>query len=373
MTQRFDLHLEDGAAARVRAEAEAAGVSVSSLLRHRVSIGRETGPYRFEGFHGDSLVRDLVVTQGWSKGESRDTDDAFARLQKFQRWAADVSFAPITTAGASAVIPPGYESVAGLTLQADRPLFNACEHGSIRNSAPFTIPRVASSDAVVPASRAEGAQPSGSDPSFGSTSVSPIGLSGLVDITRELADSASPAGDLVMLRLLAEDWGRRAEEKIYAELNSTNGAGGTITSGFVPSGAMAFVSSTPTTGLLTDLRKQLLRFANVRRRRPRNTILGAAAADYLGGLLVDESGSDEQAVARVAGSKVNVSAADFATGAADARILTLSADDVFVFTSPIQEFRFDEQSGPGLVRIAIWAYIGVAIVRARGISAVRFT
>jgi hypothetical protein len=109
---------------------------------------------------------------------------------------------------------------------------------------------------------------------------------------------------------------------------------------------MAIVDAAPTTGLLNTLRKQLLRFANVRRRRPRNTVVGAAAADYLGGLLVDESSSDEQAIARVARSKLNVAVNDFATGSTDARILTLGADDVFVFTSPMQQFTFLEQSGP---------------------------
>jgi hypothetical protein len=95
---------------------------VAEFARRAVSVqvGHEAGPYRFEGFHGDSLISDLVVTQGWSQGDSREVDAAFDRLRKFQQWAADASFAPQTTTTANEIIPPGYQAVAGLTLRADR-------------------------------------------------------------------------------------------------------------------------------------------------------------------------------------------------------------------------------------------------------------
>lgn len=326
----------------------------------------------FQGLQGDSLVRDLAMTSGWVSGDNREVDDAFDRLHKFQAQFADVAFAPQTTTSASAIFPTGYKPVAPFTLEANRPLYNACSHATINNAAPFNIPRTSVSDAVVPASRAEGSQPAGGDPSFGTTAVVPAGVSGLVDITRELADSASPGGDAVMLELLTEDLNRRIEEQIYAALNSTAGAGGTITAGLVPSGAMAIVDAAPTTGLLITLRKQNLRFANVRRQRPRNTICGGPALDNLGGLLIDDSTSDDEAIIRVGGSKVNAAVNTFGVAAGDARTLTLGSGDVWCFTSPIQGFRFDEQAGPALVRIAIWSYVAVAIVRAVGISAIRF-
>lgn len=370
---RLDIPVSQDQADAVKFSADVVGQSVSEYVRRRVVVGAEPGPYSFQGFSGDSLVRDLAMTSGHSSGYSREVDDALDRLKKFKARVADVSFAPQTTTSASQIIPPGYRPVAPFTLEANRPLYNATSHATITNAAPFSIPRTSSSDAVVPATRTEGNQPSGADPTFGTTAISPAGVSGLVDITRELADSASPGGDAVMLELLQEDLNRRIEEKIYTELNSTNGAGGVITAGFVPSGAMAIVDAAPTTGLLNTLRKQNLRFAAVRRQRPLNTVVGAAAADHLGGLLLDDSTSDEQAMYRVGGSAVNVAANAFATGAADARTLTLGVGDAWCFTSPVQDFRFDEQAGPALVRIAILQYVAVAIVRAVGISAVRFT
>jgi HK97 family phage major capsid protein len=368
---RFDLSVSDREGQAIRNAAAARGQTQNEYIRRRVQV-TEPGPYRFEGLNGDSLVRDLAQTSGYSAGDSKETDAAFDRLRKFQEWVADVQFAPQTLTTAGAIVPPGYQSVAPLTVTADRPLYNACEHAPISNAAVFTIPRTTSSDGVIPATRAEGAQPAGADPTFGTTTVTPAGIAGFVDITRELADSASPGGDAVMLQILNEDMNRKVEDLIYAALNSTAGAGGTITTGFVPSGAMAIVDAAPTTGLLITLRKQNYRFANVRRQRPRNTVAGAAALDNLGGLVADESSSSDGALTTVAGSKVNAAVNTFGTAAGDARTLTLGSGDVWCFTSPPQGFRFDEQAGPALVRVALWGYVAVAIVRANGISAIRF-
>jgi hypothetical protein len=376
---RLDIPVSDNLAEAVRFEADARGQSISEFVRRKISVGVEPGPYRFDGMRGPSLVRDLVTTYGGQAFNDREADEAHDRLHRFTRWAADgnlapLNFAPQTTTSASQIVPPGYRPDARW-LEADRPLYSACEKGAISGSASFLVARTQTADGVVPASRTEGNQPATVDPTFANITVSPTGLAGMIDVTRELVDGASPGGDLVMLRLLAEDWTRRAEEQIYTALNTAQG--GTITGDFAANGAQAAVSTTPATNLANDTRKAVLRYAVLRRRKARNMIVGRAALDYLGALSaqdgVNTSTGDDTALASVFGCRVNASVNDFATGTTDMRVAILGSDDVFAFTSPLQEFRFDEQAGPALVRVAIWAYLGVGVVRPRGVSSIRFT
>jgi hypothetical protein len=67
---------------------------------------------------------------------------------------------------------------------------------------------------------------------FGTAAITPVGLSGQLELIRELVDSASPGGDAIALSVMREDWYRQAEIKIYDALNTAQS--GTITGGFVP-------------------------------------------------------------------------------------------------------------------------------------------
>lgn len=369
----MDVRVSDSLAATIQARADESGSTVSDVVRHALQLQvREPAPhYRFQGMTGHCLIRDMATVEGWGSTESAEADTAADRLRAFSNWSETVAFAPQSTSTASEIVPPGYRAAVTIPLTADRPLALACTTLPIQNAAPFTVPHVIADD-TVDAARAEGSNPTEGTPVWGDASVTPKGLAGMLELTRELVDSATPGGDLIALAAMREDWQRQAEIRIYAELNSANGAGGTITSGFVPSGAMAVVSTTPASNLYADLRKQLARFANVRRRKPRNTVAGAAALDHLAGLITFENG-DDTALWRVLGARVNAAVNTYGGGAGDARVLTLGADDVVNFESPLASFRFDEAAGPALIRTSVWAYHAVAVVRAVGISAIRFT
>jgi HK97 family phage major capsid protein len=258
----------------------------------------EPPDYRFTGLSGPSFVRDLSLLRD---SGSKEAAEAKERLRRFERWSADVAFAPVTTTSASEILPPGYRQAVTIEMTADRPLAAACENQEIQNAAPFTVPR-ATGDDTVDAARAEGDQPADGDPTFDSEAVTPVGLSGQIVLTRELVDSASPGGDLIALQIMREDWYRQVEIRVYDALNTA--ASGTITAGFVPSGAQARVSSTPATNLYSDLRKALAFYSNARRRKARNVIAGADALDHLAGLITFENG-DDTALWRVLGARVN--------------------------------------------------------------------
>jgi hypothetical protein len=334
-------------------------------------VGAEPSPYPFGGsISGPSFIRDLAATSGWSSGESVEIDTAMDRLRRFEMWSADVAFAPQTSSSASQIIPPGYRTVTEIALGTDRPLASACEQLPITSSAPFTSPTV-TGDGTVPASRAEGTNPSGTDPTFSIATASPEGLAGKIDLTRELVDSASPSGDVIALQVMREDFYRRIENRLYAIMNLVQA--GTITGDTVPTGAQAASDGTPTTTLHTTLKKRLLAYAVIRRRKARNVIVGRAALDNLAGLLTTEDTTgDDTALARIWGAKVNASVNDFATGSTDMRIAILGSGDVYNCESPLVQFRFNEQAGPALVSAALWGYHATLVARPRGLSSIRF-
>jgi hypothetical protein len=369
---RFDLQVSDAEGRRIRQEAANLGQSHNEFIRRRVSVGSEPSPYRFSAgtVRDPSLVRDMAATAGWSSGENVEIDEAFDRLRRFSQWSEDnpINFAPQTTSTASQVFPTGYRNAITIPMTADRPLSDVLP---IAASNPFTVPRH-TSGGTVHAARTEGSQPTEVDTVFGTATVVPRGLSGMLNLTRELVDSASPGGDIIALQIMREDWFAQAEALIYAELNGANGAGGTITAGFVPSGAQARVSSTPATNLLIDVRKAVLEYANVRKRKARNVVAGAAALTHLGGLLTSDTG-DDSSLARIYGARLNAAVNDFGTAAGDMRVAILGSNDVATFESPLADFRFDEQAGPAIVRCAVWGYFAISVSRPRGLSSVRFT
>ena len=110
-----------------------------------------------------------------------------------------------------------------------------------------------------------------------------------------------PGGDLIALAILTEDWYRQAEIRIYNALNTAQG--GTITGDFAANGAQAVSDASPTTTLHTTLKKRLLDYAVLRRRKARNVIVGRAALDNLAGLLTaEDTTGDDTCLAKIWGS-----------------------------------------------------------------------
>ena len=94
---------------------------------------------------------------------------------------------------------------------------------------------------------------------FGSKTISPLGISGLLKLTREIVDSSNPAIDAIALQAMRESYSQQTEVKLYTLLNGTSGAGGTITTDNVPSGAMASTTAggTDNQTLAKHLRERL--------------------------------------------------------------------------------------------------------------------
>lgn len=377
----------------------------------RFRIGREAPVYSMTD-GGPSLVRDA-----WNAVQQNDRD-AKDRLLKFQmqtedmgkvamshlrqrldaqmRQRADAQFAPVTTAVAAAVIPPGYRPDLFVSMLAKgRPFVNAISRGTIDNATAFVVP-VFGSFTGATADHVEGVNPTDGSLTFTTKTVTPAPISGLLKLTREIVDASNPAIDAIALGAMRESYSQQTEGKVYALLNGANGQGGTITAGFVPSGAQVRTTTggsiaAGTFGgveLLRGVRSAMADYPFRRFGAPdiawlsqEGTSAFATAEDTTGRPLLPSVGATN-----TAGVGNAVQQGWFVDGlphipawaiinnaAGDADVFTLNSEDAWAWESPLLTFMYFERSGPAFVDVALFAYFATHLLRPVGLSAIRHT
>jgi len=356
----------------------------------RYSTLKEPSVYTFDG-RGDSLVRDA-----WAAARDHD-EDAIHRLRKFRKQSEDmaeivhaVQFAPQTTTTAAAIIPPGYRPdlyVSDLFRQ--RPLVSLASQGTIANATPFTVPKFVSVTGGS-ATHVEGTNPSDGSLAFTPQVVTPQAISGRIVLTREIVDSSNPAIDQIAFAEMRESYERQTETIVYTLLNGASGAGGTITSGFVPSGAQAVTvaGGTDNQGLVKAIRKAIADYWFARFAPPTGVAMGQGATARLA-QAVDTTqrplfpwaggqnafGTADPPSAGYQVDSLNFQPAWAITGVAagDSQIMMVRSSDLWVWESPLLTFRFEEKQGPANIELNIFAYFGTALIRPVGLSGIRIT
>jgi HK97 family phage major capsid protein len=365
----------------------------------RASVTREAPVYAMNGT-GFSFVRDA-----W-KARTESDHEARARVLKFQEQTADLArtametdpvFA-INTGNASAVIPPGYRPDLFVSqLLKGRPMVQGISRGTINDATPFNIPAYRSSSGET-ATHVEGTNPSQGSMVLGTVTVSPGAVSGLFKITREMADSANPAIDAIATKAMAESYSQNTEGQVYSKLNGANGVGGTITSGFVPSGAQAYAINGPAGAggsfagpgdeLLAQVRQSTAMYP-FRRFAPIDFgFISAEATQAFAGAM-DSTGrpllpyeapqnvvgtSDPRMGGYRVDGQVYVPAWSMTGNAAgDADVIAGAESDVWCWESPMLMFRFEERDGPGNIDLALFGYFAVEILRPIGLVGIRLT
>lgn len=391
--------LGESMAAGMKAALEEIGSPERGSVRAaRFTVTREEPVYRFDGL-GDSMVRDA-----WYAATAHD-DDAIERLRKYKmqteevaRLFADrafsVDFSPQTTSTASQVIPPGYRpDLYVADLFRERPFVNAASRGVIQNATPFTVP-VFTSVTTGSADHVEGTNPSDGSLSFGTKTVAPGAVSGRLVLSRELVDSSNPAIDQIAMQEMRESYARQTEAKVYTLLNGASGSGGTITSGFVPSGSQAatFASTGgtpyPAVALVNGIRQQMALYSFRRFRSPNAVLMGsnattilATANDSTGRPIfpavgpmnaVGTSGNGETTW-NVDGMAFTPAWAATGVAAGDTQIFILNSSDLWVWESPLLTFRYEEKQGPANIELNIFGYFGTHLLRPVGLSGIRIT
>jgi HK97 family phage prohead protease len=364
-----------------------------SVKAARYAVTREEPVYRFDG-SGFSLVRDA-----WYAATTKD-DESVDRLRRYRKQTEEVarlfadrglSFTPQSTSTASQVIPPGYRPDLYVTqLQQGRPMVSSASQGSIANATPFTVPTF-TSVTTGSADHVEGTNPSDGSLSFGTKTVTPQAVSGRLVLTREIVDSSNPAIDQIALAAMRESYARQTEAKVYTLLNGANGAGGTITTGFVPSGSQAatYVGSTGTPpALIGGIRARLAAYPFNRFASPSAALMGqnatailAQAADSTGRPIFPSTGAtNSMGLGNAVSQGWSVDGLNFVpawaiTGVAagDTQIFILNSSDLWVWESPLLTFRFEEKQGPANIELNIFGYFATHLLRPVGLSGIRIT
>ena len=354
MSDIIQFRAEPVLAAALTAEAERTGATVSDVVRRPLAAAYCAPRPSYGAGSSWSFVRDAVDV----------ADRGAAALDATRRLAAFQAEFAANTGNASQVVVPAYlPLVAG--QNPDRPLQQLCTPGDpITSSNPFGLPGAISSTGVT-STAVEGTGPSGGTLAVPGANVVPTPISGVFDLSRELADSASPAADQVAFAAMFDDYARQTEALVASELGSVTS--GTISSGLVPSGAQ--VATTASETLAADTKKLIARAVKLRRRRLRavaatgDTTFAEALAAGL-----DENTGDDTALWRPMGTPTNLSA-DLASSSGSAAVVGAAPDSVWCWESPVQRFEF--RQGLGVVRLAVFGYFAVRVVRPVGVAALR--
>jgi hypothetical protein len=371
----------------------------------RFTVTREAPIYTLNG-GGPCLVRDA-----WQAHFHRD-DEAYARIRKFHQQTEEMSkiahsrlqfatnqilsFGPTTTTSAAEVIPPGYRPDLFVPqLAQGRPFVNALSRGVIQNATPFVVPIFGSATGAT-ADHVEGTPPSDGTLAFSTKTVTPGAISGLLKLTREIVDSSNPAIDQIALNAMRESYARQTEAKVYTLLNGSSGQGGTITAGFVPSGAQVRTTAGGSAGagtfggleLLRGVRAALAIYSFRRFGAPDRALLSqeatsafATAEDAQDRPLLPSVGAQNAAgvgnavqVGWFVDGLAHVPAwAITGNAAGDADVFTLNSMDAWAWESPTLVFRYEERSGPTFIDLALFGYFATHLLRPVGLSAIRHT
>ncbi|WP_290055657.1 phage portal protein [Amycolatopsis solani] len=361
----------------------------------RAVVTREAPVYSMNGT-GPSLVKD-----SWNAHRNFDSD-ARERLLRFEAQTKDIAhqvanamFAANTT-NAAAVVPPGYRpDLYVAQLMKGRPLVGGISHGALEDATPFTIPSFASASGMS-SQHTEGTNPTPGTLTLATVTVTPKAISGGFTLTREIVDSSNPAIDAIAMQAMGESYSQQTEAMVYAELNGANGQGGTITNGFVPSGAQVSTSAGGSAAAATYGGKELIagvrlaealypfrRFAAPTRGylSQEGTSAFATAVDSDGRPLLP-SGNPVNTVGtgnastqswEVDGLTFQPAWSMGGNAAGDADALMVNEYDAWAWESGLLTFRYEERNGPANIDLALFGYFATRVLRPVGIAAVRHT
>lgn len=327
-----------------------------------LQVTTEPSTYTFDG-RGPSLVRDAYMAR------MDQNPEAAQRLHRFNaELAAGNPSSVMALAAVATTATDGPDSFIGPTtfrpdllrsvIDRSRPIINRLGTTPIHNAQPFSLPIEGEFDGVDDHVEGTAHVPEGTF-TAGDATVTPKSCSGAYRLSRELVDQSNPALDKIVLRAMVRDYRRHSEGKVVAALTAAAGAG------------------TAVTGYM-GLRAALAAFVG-------DDDLGAdelfASKTYLAQLLAEEETGTGRPMLQVAGNIGGATARAGYTGAVidNTEVVRASSvpagsafavqnDAVMVFESPVQTFRFDEVEGPGIVKLALWAYLAAAVIDADGVE-----
>lgn len=325
----------------------------------------EAPVYTFDG-RGPSFVRDVYNARFSADGEAQ------RRLQQFQT--AMASGGSQVQAFLTAAVETRATEGTGISTDNYRPdlLIEAIDRGRpllsrlnpvrIDNATPFRIPVEGEFSGV--GDHTEGTpHVTEGTLTMSDTTVTPGAVSGAYRISRELVDAYNPAIDQIAVRAMMRDYRRVTEAKVVA--------------------ALAAAAPTPEyeVDTVAELRTLLNEFSDV---DDLPADLVAASTGFYSSLLAEVDTTGRPMLPFVGPTNAVGTAKPGYTGASIdgteiVKVSSLSgttaneafafrAESVFVGESTVQTFRFEEVEGPGVIKLALWAYFVAKVTRPAGVK-----
>lgn len=323
--------------------------------------------YTFDG-NGPSLMRDAWWARIHGDDQARD---------RLTRWNAQLEGgnAPSVMALAAVAVTTDFDGdqafgLAVPTFRPDllrraidvaRPIISRLQTITITNAQPFTLPVEGEFSGVDDHVEGTAHVPEGTL-TGGDATVTPKSVSGAYRISRELVDATNPALDRTALRAMIRDYRRLTEGKAAAAIEAADAA--------------------PTANINTvmELRAALLGFMGD---DDTGADFIAASPSYLATLYADVDGAGRPFLSSVGGAptpavvRPGYQATIDNTEVFRAARLTagtaalVEADAILWCESQVQTFRFDEVEGPGVIKVALWAYCAAAVIDTDGVERVQ--
>lgn len=335
-------------------------------------VTSEPAVYTFSA-DGPSIVRDLFYSR-----QDADAADRVARFNAQLRDQAPRALSAFTTAAAGDVAVRNDVDGAGTDLPSmfqpnpnrpdmmrglvdvRRPFISRLTRVPISNAQPFAIPRVGEFTGVGPHTEGTPHRPAGTLTLSGDT-VQPTATSGAWEVSRELVDAMNPAIDRIAARAMLRDYQRQTEGKIVSLLAARAAQDGAnvygVSTPLALRGAlMDFVNDDEEPGDIVALSRGLLRTLGLdtdTTDRPQLPFLQPVNA--LGSVRPGYTGLSVDGVELFRAARL-----DAGLGA-DAGVIA-RAEGILWCESNVLQFRFDEVLGPGVIKLALWAYNGAALL-----------
>lgn len=345
-----------------------------------ITVIAEPATYTFDG-RGESLLRDAFYarTEGDSEAagriarfnaELRDSHaGALGNLMRASGALAGGSGRLATAAPGDPIPSPADTADAGIpgaffptqnradlfraAVDAGRPLVaQLTNRVTLTNAQPFLVPFEGEFDGV--ADHTEGtAHVAEGTLTLSDAPVTPRAVSGAYRVTRELVDASNPAIDRIALRAMLRDYRRLSEQKAVDAIEAVAPTVASVnTAAELRALLVGFVDDDGFGADFVGVSKAALGalFAEVDTTgRPMLSTSGNAPTSITSRAGYTGAGSDGTPIVRV-------------PRMTDPLGYAIRADGILFGESAVQQFRFEEIEGPGIIKLALWAYVAVAVL-----------
>jgi HK97 family phage prohead protease len=340
------------------------------------------------GMAEPSLVRDAFLA---SFGGYDERADAHRRLDRFNAELRDgnpatvgalltaagdlTTAAPVASPAERADFPlqgwlPQNTARGDLMLRAvdaGRPIASRLQRVPITNAQPFLVPIEGEFEGV--GLHTEGTpHVAAGTLELSDSPVIPRAMSGAYVVSRELVDGSNPAIDAIAMRAMLRDYRRESEGVVVTALLASV----TATDDPLAENVDTAIEMRTALALFVDDDDQPADFVFASR-----AMIEAlyAEVDGDGRPMIAGPGSTAPSVAGTSRAGYTGIGIDGTELVRASRLTTVGAlavrrDGVLFLESNVQQFRFDEILGPGQIKLALWAYVGAAVLRPSDIGAI---